>query len=752
MSSANALRIVERADRAMREMEDAAIARLNASIDRAYNRLEKRLLQQYERLQDSDVPLTARAQTAALLEELGALTNVINTGKTTQDLFTELIDQANQNGAELAAELIAAIAPGTQIRSFAGVPIEAAAAQARDGVRRLSKWSEDYRGKISSIVEQGLLQNWGSRRTSGLLRKELGITKTRAETIARTETIAAQTSATAQRYKDNGLEYYQFLATADDRICPLCAARNMQVYKIGESQPPIHPRCRCGITPFKKEWAELGLVDTAWGEAFRDTALAEMRSATNREPDNGPSPFERAVGQPAPKPFLRVPDISAIPVRSQPSPEEMRSRQLVALRAAESEIVGLPIEHSVVIDVNGNEVFRNSGTVDEIRYTAEQVALKRGNILTHNHPLDDQRAIWGSSFSLQDIQAMYFSGNIETRVVSGSYEYSIRTPDGAIPIRDRWDGDRAMAIQERAIARAREEVYALGIADTVQLVSELNWRAYHYISEDIANEFGLVYSRQLREGATPKPDITPVVDAPESLQIRTYTANPRIAESTIDDALNAITTRGASDRIQRFRQFVDQENIAAVFYDNDQPDSQVRDLARRLNNDGFRGRSGDEIFDVLLSPNSNQAGFTHPDFPYVVIRSNGSSGEPFSVDAETLNKVVSRALGRYNNDDKPNPSTVSSIGKTASDTGAFLTYIHEVGHQVHYAIGEPSIPENLPRISRYSEVNDQEWFAEHFALWMIDANKLRRFNPEIADFIEDSVNRAIASNSQSEQG
>jgi SPP1 gp7 family putative phage head morphogenesis protein len=191
------------------------------------------------------------------------------------------------------------------LQSFATVPIEAVRLQAENGARRLATHSEDFRNKASALVEQGLVQGLGVRKVAGVMRSLLGTTKGKAESLVRTETLAAHNDAALANYSRNSIQYVQLFATADRRLCPICAARNQQVYKLGESQPPLHPKCRCQISPYIPAAVELGLIDAEWSQKFRADAIAKLK-AEGGEPDNGPSPFEKAAGQTkAPVPFWK---------------------------------------------------------------------------------------------------------------------------------------------------------------------------------------------------------------------------------------------------------------------------------------------------------------------------------------------------------------------------------------------------------------------------------------------------------------
>lgn len=86
--------------------------------------------------------------------------------------------------------------------------------------------------------------------------------KTRAETIARTETIRAQEQGNLEVYKEAGFKRKIWFANPD--CCELCEELDNKDIPIDEPYfsdsygdgmaPPRHPRCRCGSGPYEEGW------------------------------------------------------------------------------------------------------------------------------------------------------------------------------------------------------------------------------------------------------------------------------------------------------------------------------------------------------------------------------------------------------------------------------------------------------------------------------------------------------------------
>lgn len=86
--------------------------------------------------------------------------------------------------------------------------------------------------------------------------------KTRADLMARTETITAAVDGCRVRFEQSGVKEFEYIAASDARTCDQCAAHDGKIYKLTDNAniPPLHPNCRCAIAPIvgnrKKEILE----------------------------------------------------------------------------------------------------------------------------------------------------------------------------------------------------------------------------------------------------------------------------------------------------------------------------------------------------------------------------------------------------------------------------------------------------------------------------------------------------------------
>lgn len=299
------LSIVEKYDRTVGDLEAAEVKRVNDSMDAAYRKLESELRSSYSGLQ-SQGSLTVLQRKLLVLDQLQEQLVLIPEFEQ-NDYEVRLYNTlrvANEQGRTLADELTVARQPNHVLQDFSDIPFDALGAQARDGVRRLYRHTADFASRASAIVEQGLIQGWGAGRVSRLLRNELGTTKSKAETIARTEINSALVAASQSRYKRNGIEYGQWVITPSESVCVFCTARNGNVYPIDQIRYPLHPRDRCMILPWRREWAADGLTEDSVFEDLREKGINDLKARGLTPQYSKPASFEKAAGlTEAPKPF-----------------------------------------------------------------------------------------------------------------------------------------------------------------------------------------------------------------------------------------------------------------------------------------------------------------------------------------------------------------------------------------------------------------------------------------------------------------
>ncbi len=111
--------------------------------------------------------------------------------------------------------------------------------------------SEDLKKKIAYELREGLLQGESIRELRDRIRKVVDIGRSRAETIARTESARVFNQAALTRYNNAGIKKWRWMAAMDERTCPVCMERHGKTFSNPADLPPhaSHPNCRCTIVP-----------------------------------------------------------------------------------------------------------------------------------------------------------------------------------------------------------------------------------------------------------------------------------------------------------------------------------------------------------------------------------------------------------------------------------------------------------------------------------------------------------------------
>ena len=303
MTLAEGFALADRYDTTTRRLEDRAIARLNRSLEGAYLNLEKELRKQYPDMVGNATLLQLQRK-SLIFSELEGLLGLVNPDKSDYyfDIFSDLIADTTNIGFDFAEASAKAIG-NLSLRPFADVNIEAVAAAANESYRRLLRHGETFADNATNIISMGLAQGWGINRITQPLQQQLGVTKFRAEAIARTESVHAYNDATQERYEAAEIEGVIWYAIGDKLTCPWCLGRHMQIYRRGYTRPPIHVNCRCTVAPFKREWVEQGLIDEAYLINEREKTLKQAQV----KPRYDLAPFEKSAGYKTPPKPIYIP-------------------------------------------------------------------------------------------------------------------------------------------------------------------------------------------------------------------------------------------------------------------------------------------------------------------------------------------------------------------------------------------------------------------------------------------------------------
>ena len=98
------------------------------------------------------------------------------------------------------------------------------------------------------------------------LQERFDVSYSQANTLVKTEVAHIQTQSAAQRYKDYGLERYEFLGRDEHDIGCACKKLDGKIFafkdmRVGVNAPPMHPNCRCAIAPVVDKEMEKDIME-----------------------------------------------------------------------------------------------------------------------------------------------------------------------------------------------------------------------------------------------------------------------------------------------------------------------------------------------------------------------------------------------------------------------------------------------------------------------------------------------------------
>lgn len=168
-------------------------------------------------------------------------------------------------GAEAAEALVRSLAPPQIPLSWSLLPsgaIEAMVGFASDGSplsRLFDQLGPEASRNIRSSLLRGVGLGQGPREIARLIRRDVGLSLTRALAISRTEVLRAYRTTEAESYRRNSdvVKTQIWHAALDDRTCPVCASQHGTEYPVGATMD-THVNCRCSWIPKTATWAELG--------------------------------------------------------------------------------------------------------------------------------------------------------------------------------------------------------------------------------------------------------------------------------------------------------------------------------------------------------------------------------------------------------------------------------------------------------------------------------------------------------------
>ena len=238
----------------------------------------------------------------------------------------------------------------------------------------------------------------------------------------------------------------------------------------------------------------------------------------------------------------------------------------------------------------------------------------------------------------------------------------------------------------------------------------------------------------------------PIIKPAPKNDLRSFSFVPE-ANTDAMDVINRLGTKQADE----FKKFISKRNVKAV-YTNALNETAPIEMKRKLTKELGIPTSGDHIFYGGKRVN----GFTNKAWNHVVTKI-----KPFTnfskIKTSALKDTIEEAISDAQAGLVGRQWTFGSLAKLkhSQSHGEFMTLIHEIGHQVHFWAGTPDVPrayrKTLPRGSKdnfksatdYGGTITVEWHAEHFVAWLLNRDALFQFDPDIAEYFDRLMTKAL---------
>lgn len=241
-------------------------------------------------------------------------------------------------------------------------------------------------------------------------------------------------------------------------------------------------------------------------------------------------------------------------------------------------------------------------------------------------------------------------------------------------------------------------------------------------------------AKKKAEVFTPPPRIAPTA----------FSSAPGANVHTLNKKLSEFTP--AKERLDNLGKFLNKHDIKTLFLKQAEMGAGTkasRKILPQIEPYLNLGRATHAYYTTRNATRTN--GYTWRNKDHVVVKVK--SGTKFSkVQFEELAIAVENAILLMREGNKQ--WSLSHIVRVASENGdnggALVTWLHEIGHQVHYKAGNPRVPVPYGHgVTQYSLSNDFEWHAEHFALWLLNRDALAKWDEGIAVYFDKLMESVI---------
>lgn len=247
-------RIIERHQAALQERDQATIV----EMARRWRALEASLEPQMELLAQEIQQRGLRRTNPGQIAQLERYQTLLQQVREQIALYSQAtapyLTQQQQQYAQLGLFDSAQYFDVAAMTAFNRLPVEAlniAIGLAEDGTplqELLARTWPDAVDRLTQELINGLGEGLGPREVARRMMRGTGASLTRAQTIARTETLRVYREASRQQYAAAGVEQWRRIEAKDRRTCPGCLALDGTLYPM-DQRPFDHPNGRMVLIP-----------------------------------------------------------------------------------------------------------------------------------------------------------------------------------------------------------------------------------------------------------------------------------------------------------------------------------------------------------------------------------------------------------------------------------------------------------------------------------------------------------------------
>ncbi|MCE2594415.1 F protein [Motilimonas cestriensis] len=233
---------------------------------------------------------------------------------------------------------------------------------------------------------------------------------------------------------------------------------------------------------------------------------------------------------------------------------------------------------------------------------------------------------------------------------------------------------------------------------------------------------------------------------PERLVPTAFSTVKNVNIDSLNKALEALIATDAAPELAKLLAFIKERDLKTLFIKSTEMGKGDAAWAIADEVAEYLGLTADQARNMYYAPKlKDPLGFTSVDWQHVVIRAQQQHNlgkvnvDAIIKDVKTIIKEGAAGNGKHL---WPNGSQrwfaiAEAGGDILGSHGCLLSWLHEMGHQVHYKLGQPSPPtDKYLTYYGWQQESEREWFAEHFSAWLLGREELQKHWPDVVDWFD----------------